>query len=204
MSSSGDFKGRLRDIDVHGTSDVPELKGSGSSHPTQLAVAYHATVDGTNSDTVLNEVTAHFEHTVAGFKGSIEERKSASGKVASIDLWTDTGRIEDILRLFTSDARAPMSGAFSFRGHTELPPSSEPFLRKLKLTGDFGISGGTFVNLKIETDLTRLRDSSFEKSHRGSGAEQPNDRALSDLNGHASAADGTATLSGVSFAIPGA
>lgn len=204
MSSAGNFRGKLREIDVHGTADVPQFKVKTSRHPVQLAVAYHATVDGTNGDTILNEVTAHFDHTVGHFKGTVAKGNSPKGKIASIDLWTGDGRIEDILRLFTSAETAAMTGTFSFRGHTDLPPGPEPFLRKLKLTGDFGVAAGTFANPKTETGLTRLSDSAIEKDHGKSAAEQSPDRALSDLKGHASAVNGTATLSDVSFGIPGA
>jgi hypothetical protein len=202
LSSSGKFKGALREINVQGTANVPNFKVYDTSHERQLAVAYHATVDGTKGDTKLDEVTANFDHTTAGFKGSIANNYEANGKTVSMDTWTNSGRVEDILRLFISDRTAPMSGSFTFAGHVDFSPGPQPFLRRLKMSGDFGIAGGKFAKRETERDLTRLSDSSGKAAESAVGQQEAN--VLSDLKGHGSAVNGTATVSNLSFTIPAA
>ncbi len=202
LFSSGNFKGTLRDVSVAGKASVPDFKVHDTSHERPLAVDYQVTVDGTKGDTKLNEVTARFDHTTAEFKGSVASGGETEGKTASIDMWTSSGRIEDVLRLFISDKTAPMSGAFTFAGHVDIPPGPEPFLRRLKMSGDFGVAAGKFANRQTEGDLTRLSDSSHK--HRENSDEQPSSNVLSDLKGHGSAVNGTATLSNLAFTIPGA
>lgn len=202
LFSSGSFRGILREIGVQGTANVPNFKVQDTSHERPLAVAYRANVNGTNGDTQLEEVTARFDHTTAGFRGSVAESPPADGKTAAIDMWTKNGRVEDILRLFISDKTAPMSGAFTFAGHVDIPPGPQPFLRRVKLNGDFGVAAGKFANTQTESDLTRLSDSS--RKHRDGKPEPPATNVLSDLKGHGVAVNGVAILSHLSFRIPGA
>jgi hypothetical protein len=202
LFSSGSFKGTLGDISVLGRASVPDFKVHDTSHQRPLAVEYQVTVDGTKGDTKLNEVSARFDHTTAEFKGSVANGGETDGKTASIDMWTTSGRIEDVLRLFISDKTAPISGAFTFAGHVDIPPGPEPFLRRLKMSGDFGVMAGKFANSQTEGDLTRLSDSSQKR--RENSDEQPSSNVLSDLKGHGSAVNGTATLSNLAFTIPGA
>jgi hypothetical protein len=202
LFSSGNFQGTLREVRVQGTAKVPNFKIYDTSHERQLAVAYHAIVDGTKGDTKLEEVSARFDRTTAEFKGSVAGSGQASGKIASIDMWTNNGRVEDILRLFISAKTAPLTGAFTFAGHVDIPPGPGPFLRRIKMSGDFGVAGGKFANRETESDLTRLSDSA--EKHHDSAAEQPAVSVLSDLKGHGSAVNGIATLTNISFSMPGA
>ena len=200
LFSSGSFKGILREIKVRGTSNVPNLKVYDTSHERPLVVAYRANVNGIDGDTQLEEGTARFDHTTAGFSGSVAHSSDADGKTAAIDVWAEIGRVEDILRLFTSDRTAPMSGALRFFGHVDIPPGPQPFLRRVKLRADFGVTGGKFADRKTEADLTRLSDS----VHKHRGPDQSAANVFTDLTGRGSAGDGVASLSNVSFAIPGA
>jgi hypothetical protein len=165
-------------------------------------VAYHAIVNGLNGDTKLEQVSARFDGTTAEFNGTVAGSGDAGGKTARIEMWTNNGRVEDILRLFISDKTAPMTGAFTFGGHLDIPPGPEPFLLRMKMSGDFGVAGGKFANRETERDLTRLSDSA--EKHHESAEEQPAGNVLSDLKGHGSAVNGIATLTNISFTIPGA
>jgi hypothetical protein len=202
LFSKGSFKGKLREIIAQGNVDVPNFRVYDASHDRDLAVAYRATVNGMNGDTKLDEVTARFDHTTAGFRGSVAKSGNTNGKTASIDMWTNSGRVEDVLRLFISDTTAPMNGAFTFSGHVDVPPGPEHFLRKLRLSGDFGVASGKFANTETERDLTRLGESSQKSKHQA--AAQPSAHTLSELKGHGAVVNGVATLSNISFSIPGA
>jgi hypothetical protein len=94
-----------------------------------------------------------------------------------------------------------MSGGFTFSGHIDIPPGPQAFLRRVKLSA-FGVARAKFANTQTESELRRLSNSS--QKHRERALEQPSPNVLSDLKGHGSAVNGVATLSKVSFVIPGA
>ena len=50
----------LEQIYVDGTTDTPDFQVSRSGHPLDLSTTFSATVDGTNGDTYLHPVEAHF------------------------------------------------------------------------------------------------------------------------------------------------
>ncbi len=202
LNSAGSFKGRLGQVWVQGAAQVRHFKVSDTSHDRELSVDYKATVNGMNGDIQLDDVVAQFDQTTADFKGSIAggSNGDAAGKTASMDMWTDHGRIEDILRLFISAKTSPMSGGFTFAGHVDIPPGPDPMLRRMKLRGDFGVTKGQFTNQQTEGDLTRLSESA--RSHNAQQHSDPN--VVSDLKGHGSAVNAVATISDASFTIPGA
>ncbi len=201
LNSSGQFNGKLGGMLVNGTADVPNFKVYETSHQRQLLVAYRASVDATNGDTTLQQVSARFDDTNANFRGEIAGSPDGSGKSVSIDMWTNSGRVQDVMRLFTSSPLSPITGTFTFSGHVTVPPGPEPFLRRMRLSGDFGVGHGAFTNKETERDLTRLSDSSHKRKARRSDLTT---NVLSDLKGHGETRDGVADLTNVSFAFPGA
>lgn len=200
LFSSGSFNGALRQIEVRGHANISNFKVTDTSHERELGVAYEVAVDATSGDVTLHGGKARFDQTTVNFRGSIAKGAKGGGKDASIDLSTKNGRVEDVLRLFISAPQAPMSGAFTFRGHLDIPNGPQDFVRRLKLVGDFGVAGGVFADHSTEEDLTRLSKSS--KRAQGNAAEQSSSQVLSNLKGHGSASNGIATLSSISFAMP--
>jgi hypothetical protein len=201
LSSTGKFSGTLNHVSVDGTADVPNFKVTDTSHTRRLTTAFKAVVDATKGDTFLNDVTAHFDRTTVKFKGSVTGQEGKSGKIASLDMFEQDGRIEDLLDLFISAKVPPMTGNVSFSGHVDLPPGPEQFVVRMRLEGDFGVGAGKFTDKETEADVTRLSNSAEKK--RPSGSENP-ETVLSDLKGHAVATNGVARLSHLSFVVPGA
>jgi hypothetical protein len=201
LSSSGNFHGILRAMQTEGTVDVPNFKVTSTNHTRQLATRFHAVVDATNGNTDLQDVTAHFDGTTALFKGAMSSKEGEKGKTVLLDIVAPNARIEDLLNLFISARRALMNGEVSMRAHVELPPGSQPFVTKLKFEGDFGVESGKLTDATAEADLTRLSESA-EKDKKAN-QEDPQS-VLSDVKGHVSAINGTATLSKSSFSVPGA
>lgn len=205
LFSSGKFKGTLGHINVEGTSTVPNFKVTDTSHSRKLTAQFQAVVDGTKGDTFLNGVTAQFDHTAAYFKGSVAGQEGSGGKIVSLDMWEPSGRVEDLLNLFISPKTPPMTGSVTFRGHFVLPPGKAQFVQRMQLEGDFGVGAGKFTDKDTEADLTRLSESADKKKDKNDKQVRENpETVLSDLKGHAVAKNGIATLSGLSFSVPGA
>ena len=165
-----------------------------------MKTQFTAYVDGTNGDTFLKRVDAGFLKTHLIAEGSIAGTPKQKGKTAIIEFKSSKARIEDLLRLFVKADRAPMSGSVILQAHTELPPGDEPFLKKVKLRGGFGISGGTFSN------TTQEGVDKLSAGARGESDKEKTDpeTVLSDLKGQVNLAGGNARFSGLTFNVPGA
>jgi hypothetical protein len=80
-------------------------------------------------------------------------------------------------------------------------PGSPGFLTKLNLEGDFGVGNERFTNVAVQAPLNKLTESGRGENKKQQ-AEDP-ETVLSNLKGHVSVKNGTATLSNVSFSAPG-
>ncbi|MBV9611680.1 MAG: hypothetical protein JO091_04375 [Acidobacteriaceae bacterium] len=199
LSSSGKFSGTLGRIAVEGTAEVPNFHLTNTSHTRKLSAEFHATVDGTNGDTMLESVAGHFDRTTVFCQGGVIGQKGENGKTISLDMVSRNGRIEDLLKLFISARQAPMTGSVSLRAHVEVPPGEQPFVQRMNLTGDFGVDAGKFTNKETQAAIDRL-----SAGDQGKKAEENAQNALSDLRGHAAATNGVAKLSNLSFRVPDA
>jgi hypothetical protein len=201
LDSRGKFGGVIKHIDIAGSIDIPDFQVKSSSHRVQLITEFSAYVDARHGDTFLKRVDAHFWRTRVIAEGSIAGIPGHKGKTALINLTSQDGRIEDVLGLFVKERRAPMSGKIALRAKVEIPPGKEPFLKKVKLRGRFGIDEGSFTKPERQKDVDKL-----SAGARGEGKEEKDDpeTVLSELKGQVALENGTATFSELSFDIPGA
>ena len=199
LSSKGKFAGTLAHIDISGTTDTPDFEVKSGHHPVRLTSQFSAYVDATHGDTFLKRVDADFWKTHVVAEGSIARSANGKSKTALIDLSSSDARIEDLLLLFVTAKRAAMSGSVKLQAHTEIPPGKEPFLKKLKLRGSFGIAGGTFSKSSTQEGVNKL-------SAGARGEKDPADpeTALTDLTGKVDLLGGTTRFADLSFGVPGA
>ena len=221
LSSTGKFGGKLAHIDIAGETQTPDFVVDSGGHPVSLATKFNAYVDAITGDTFLNRVDADFLKTHLVAQGSIAKSTAGKGKTALIEFRSAHARIEDLLRLFVKANRAPMSGSITLQAHAELPAGEEPFFKKLKLRGSFGISGGTFSESTQESvdklsagasgrkepgeNRDKGKDGKEDKAKEESGKEAPDpETVLSDLKGQVNLSAGTATFTNLTFSVPGA
>ncbi len=155
LSSNGKFEGKLAHINIVGTTDAPDFAVTSGKHPMQLKSQFSAYVDATHGDTFLKRVDADFWNSHVVATGSIARSADGKGKTALIDLQSDKARIEDLLLMFVTAKQSPMAGAVTFRAHAEIP-SSQEFLKKVKLRVDFGVAGGNFSDKTTQQDVDKL------------------------------------------------
>ncbi len=200
LSSTGQFEGKLSHMDVSGETETPNFEVKEGGHPVALKTKLSAWVDGTRGDTFLTRVDGDFLKTHIVAEGSIAGLKDGKGKTATIEFKSSKARIEDLLRLFVKSERPPMSGGVVLQAHAVLPPGDEPFLKKVRLRGGFGISGGEF-SVKTQQGVDKL-----SAGARGESEREKNDpeTVLSGLKGQVDLVGGTAKFSGLTFNIPGA
>jgi len=102
--------------------------------------------------------------------------------------------------LFITEKRPPINGTVSMKGKTLLYAGSEPFLRRLQMSGDFGIEDASFTKEETQRNVDKLSESG---TGHGDDSENPED-VVSDLQGHVVLQNGVATFSQLRFRVPGA
>jgi len=199
LASRGKFGGPLKHIDISGSTDIPDFEVRSGGHRVQLLTDFSAYVDATaHGDTYLKRLDAHFGRTHVIVEGSIAGAEGRKGKAAMLDLSAPSGRIEDILGLFVKRPRSPMSGPVSLKAKAEIPPGKEPFLKKVRLQGEFGIDQGSFTKPETQNEVNKL-----SAGARGEDKDDP-ETVLSDLKGQVTLEGGVARFSDLSFSVPGA
>jgi hypothetical protein len=230
LSSTGKFGGKLAHIDISGTTDTPDFEVKSSGHPVRLTTQFSAYVDATRGDTFLKQVDANFRKTHLVAQGSIASSPGGKGKTALIDLRARNARIQDVLLLFVEANRAPMSGSVTLQARAEIPPGPEGFLKKVKLHGSFGITGGMFSKSSTQEDVDKLSAGARGEKEKDKGDKDKNakddakdkdkdrgdkdkdkdkdrwdpETVLTDLSGQLNLLGGTARFSDLSFGVPGA
>src|SRR5712692_2155984 len=110
LSAHGEFGGSLGRLGIHGETDTPDFTVAIGGHPVSLHTDYHATVDGTTGDTLLDRIDASFEKTSLVAKGSVVGTPGKSGRTVTLDIVMNDARLEDVLRLAVKAPKPPMVG----------------------------------------------------------------------------------------------
>lgn len=197
LSSTGKFDGAFRHINVSGTTDTPDFVVTSGGHPHRLSTRFDAYVDAIHGDTFLNRVEARIGRTTLIAQGSIAGSRGKNGKTADLRFTSRNGRIEDVLSLFVSATRSPMSGDLSLVAHAQVGHGDEPFLERVKLDGKFGIDDGAF---KAET---QKNVNALSAGARGENKDDP-ETVVTDLKGTVDLSGGVAYFHDLEFGVPGA
>jgi hypothetical protein len=197
LSSDGKYSGVLQYITADGTTDTPDFSVKISGNPVDLKTRFHAIVDGTNGDTLLQPVDAQFGHSELLARGGVEQLHGTKGKTVSLDVTATHARVEDLLRLGAS-GKAMMSGLADFHTKLVVPPGPESIEQKLKLDGAFDVGSAQFKELNVQEKVNKL-------SHSGQGdpTEDPDATVASDFAGRFTLDRGVMTFQSLSFTVPG-
>jgi hypothetical protein len=200
LSASGTYGGTLDTIDVRGRTSTPDFTVTVGGHPVPLTTRYHAIVDGTNGNTALQRIDATFLNTSLVATGGVFGVEGIKGRIITLDVAMDNGRLEDVMRLAVNTDGPPMLGALSLRTKFELPPGKQDVVEKLRLDGRFVIESGRFGNAEVQQRINDL-----SRRARGNvGKDQPAARVTSDFAGRFGLNAGTLSIQKVTFNVPGA
>ena len=199
LSAHGEFGGTLGRLGIHGETDTPDFTLAISGHPVPLHTDYHATVDGTNGDTLLDRIDAKLLNTSFVAKGGVIGGPGQEGRTIKLDIVMEKARLEDIMRLAVKAPKSPMSGGLTLTTTFVLPPGERDVVDKLRLDGRFAIATARFSNINIQK-----RVNEFSQRSRGNQASDDEPSVASNFKGQFRLADGTLSLQGLAFDIPGA
>jgi len=200
LTSSGHYGGRLGRIEVAGQTETPDFRLTISGHPVPLHTDFHAIVDGTDGDTYLEPVRAHFLQTSFTASGMIVRVNEPHGHEIDLNVIMSRGRIEDLLRLGVKTEPAIMTGPIRLKTKLNISPGQRDISDRIKLAGTFRVPEGDFSSEKVQTRVDNL-------SLRGSGepklvGKEDLDVTI-DLQGKFVLQDSVLSFSLLHFQIPG-
>lgn len=199
LHAEGDFTGPLDYIRTTGRTRTKgfHLSTGGATFP--LSVDYVAIVDGTNGDTTLERVDGMLGTTRISASGAIVKVEGVSGRRVTLDTRTRGGRLEDLIKLTTRVASAPMSGTVNAAARLDIPPGGAEVIERMDLDGSFSVAHARFTTATIQARVDEL-------SRRGSG--RPGDISIeevaSDMRGAFRLRDGRLRLRSLRFSVAGA
>jgi AsmA-like C-terminal region len=206
LSSQGSYQGTLDKIVVDGKTDTPDFQVKISGHKVPLHTDFHAIVDGTNGDTYLQPVRAHFLHSFLTARGYVVHVQGEPGRHVYLDVAMDQARIEDLLRLGVRTDPPVLEGPVKLYTRLDLPPGTQDVAHRLRLQGNFAIVNGRFSSEKIQNrvdEISLRSQGQVELAHQ----EARNGRyeiARSQMRGDFRLADASLDLSNLHYDIPGA
>ena len=156
LSSTGKYAGILDKIVVDGATDTPDFRIAISGRAVPLHTDFHAIVDGTSGDTYLQPVKARILNSWLVANGSVVRMKDPNGHRVELDVVIDKGKIEDLLKMAIRTDPAIMTGLVHLKTKFDLPPGEADVANRVKLTGNFQVSGAHFTNEKIQEKIDAL------------------------------------------------
>lgn len=209
LTSTGNFKGTLRDLTVDGETSVPDFQLEKFGTPVSLYTRFHALVDGTNGDTQLQPVDAMLDHSHFVVRGQVVRATSeqngmlvAKGHHITLSMDIDRGHAEDFMKLVAHSGIPFLTGEMNMKGKLEIPPGTESVQDRIKLNGVFSLEDVRFTSRNVQDRVSEL-------SLRGQGNakdSRSNDSSTvrSTMAGDFRMADGVINLPRLEYTVPGA
>ena len=156
LSSLGQYSGTLDNIVVDGKTDTPDFRVAPSGHAVPLTTEFHAIVDGTTGDTYLQPVRANILHSSLIARGSVVKVANPAGHRVTLEVEIGAGKIEDLLKLGVRTDPPVMTGRVRLLTKFDLPAGVQDLGDRLRLDGNFQVSGAHFSNNKIQDKVGAL------------------------------------------------
>jgi uncharacterized protein involved in outer membrane biogenesis len=200
LSSKGEFDGELDYISVRGTTEIPDFTVAAAGHPMALNTEFDAVVDGTNGNTYLKSVNAHFLHTSLLISGEIAKRVGQDDRKISLQVNSESARIEDLLKLATKSRTPLLTGDALLNTKVDLRlHQGQNIFDRLALAGRFGITSAKFSSTDTQSKINNLSERALGQP----GVTSDGD-SISDFNGAFTLKKGTMNFSNLQFAVAGA
>jgi hypothetical protein len=211
LSSTGKYQGVLRDLVVDGQTDTPDFRLTHFGTALALHTVFHAHVDGTNGDTLLQPVDATLGRSQFTAEGKIVRVPAGAlpngtaqpgGHEIALKVNVDKGRMEDFLRLASKSGTPLLTGALALKTTLEIPPGTAPVHERMKLKGNFSLEDAAFTSAKIQDDVGQLSlrgQGDAMDAKRGEGTD-----VRSAMQSDFTMAGGVIALPDLKYTVPGA
>ena len=171
LHSTGEFKGTLNSINVHGEASVPKFQLKSAGNAISLTTQFDVLVDGTNGNTILKPVVGRIGTTTFTTSGGVIKHEPSDHRMISLQVNIPNGSMRDILTL-SMKGRPFMEGRLSLNSKIDIPPLNGKVKHKLRLEGQFEVSKARFLQSKLQHQIDTF-------SRRGQG--RPEDEEIVDV-----------------------
>ena len=199
LASTGQFTGRLDQIDVQGKATIPDFSIDVGGSPVPLTTEFHTVVDGTNGKTYLKQVTAKLAETDIEASGAVESHPGIKGRTVSLDVTIRNGRVQDVLHLAMKSAKPPMLGQMAMHAKLLLPPGEKKVSDRLDLDGRFVLENARFTDPEVQEQIAML-----SRRAQGKKPDEPVGVISSTMRGTFKMRDGAIRFDPFRFGVPGA
>jgi hypothetical protein len=176
LTSAGTFAGPLDYLEVKGDTETPDFTLRRVDNPVDLRTEFSATVDGTNGDTYLHSVEAHFLHSTLQVQGEVVDKyKNIRGRTINLDAYSDDARAEDLIRLAVKTDRPAVNGPAKLQAKIRIPEEDKDLSDRLDVTAQFTLAQGHFGNPEVQAKVDTL-------SRKGQG--EPKDTEIAHVPSH--------------------
>jgi hypothetical protein len=200
LSSKGEFDGELDYISVRGTTEIPDFTVAAGGHPMALNTEFDAIVDGTNGNTYLKSVNAHFLHTSLLISGEIAKSSGQDDRKISLKVISQSARVEDLLRIAVKSPNPLLTGDATLNTTVDLRlHQGQNIFDRLALAGRFGITQAKFTASSTQNKINSLSQRAL-----GQPGVPADGNTASDFSGSFTLKNGTMNFSNLQFAVAGA
>lgn len=198
LQSKGSFQGTLDTVNAHGEASVPDFRLKSAGNPVPLSTKFEVQVDGTNGNTILKPVQATLGSTRFITSGGVIKHDEDARRRIDLTVSMPDGKLDDLLRLAMKGAPF-MVGRIHLDTKISIPPLSSKVREKLLLDGRFEVTGGKFLQSKIQDQIDGL-------SRRGQGQpdNQQIDEVVSSMSGNFRLENERLTFRSLTFGVTGA
>jgi len=200
LSSKGEFGGVLDYISVRGATEIPDFTVAAGGHPMRLNTEFNAVVDGTNGNTYLKSVNAHFLSTTLLISGEIVKNSGQEDRAISLKVGSQSARVEDLLAIAVKSPNPLLTGDATLNTTVKLRlHQGQNIFDRLDVSGRFGITTAKFTANDVQDKINRFSQKSLGQPGIATGGD-----AVSDLNGSFTLRGGLMDFSSLRFAVAGA
>jgi hypothetical protein len=199
LDSTGKFEGVLNSITVDGVANVPDFRLTSSGNQVPLKTKFHAIVDGTNGNTLLEPVQATLGKTSFVVSGGVVRNKGENGKTVALDVVCKRGDLSDFLRLVLKGNKQPLVGGIGMRIKLEVPPGKVDYADRLIVSGNFGLMQARFTSPEVQQKIDDL-----SRRARGKPRNTQIENVPSDFAGSLHLRNALLRLKDLTFEITGA
>jgi hypothetical protein len=199
LSSTGDYRGQLNEIEVEGKTDTPNFSLDPVGRPVPLHTEFSATVNGTDGDTYLHPVRATLGQSLIIADGSVVRVPEKQGHIIKLDINAPNARIQDILSLAVNSGKPFMTGPAKIKAKLLLPPGKQKVLQKMVLDGQVGVESAQWSSREVRDKLESL-----SRHAEGQPENEEAGSSVSDLHGDFRLEKAVIQFRKLSFGVPGA
>ena len=205
LSSKGDFRGQLHRLEVNGSTETPDFALESARQPMPLRTTFHAIVDGTTGDTLLQPIQGRLRNSAFTCRGSIVNEK---GKGHAIDLTVEVlnGFVQDFLALAVKTRPVLLSAQMTTSAQMHLRPGRESVMQRLALHAHFSLRQIHLANAAFQEkiDQLSLRAQGLPAQAAEAAAHPSPAMVSSAMSGQLELSGGRMNFDSLNYTVPGA